>query len=682
VFDSATGKPWGKPLVGFTSDISLATFNSVGDRLVTVSCSNWGAVQIQNCLATQIDLWDVASGTRLRPSLVSSQTFSTLILLAADGRTLILGAGTDVERWDLVTGQKATDAIPGLATGSFLDAMAFSPDGRSLTAAVCTEHLNFQSMECQTSEIRTWDTTTWASSGQPIVLNADQTKTIGVNVGNLQFTLDGSRLMIATTEGIRFWDLAKRQLSDVVIPSTGGLVALSHSGQLLAVYELGGNGRSAQVALWDLTQMQRVGLTLSDVWSRDSTRLAFSEDDSILFSSSGMAWDLEPAAWKAAVCSMAGRDFTTAEWTKYMGTAPYHAICGFPAGPTEPAAAPAAAATATPFTATGSLITARSSHSATLLSDGRVLIAGGRVSALDFLSSAELYDPKTGTFSPTGSMASGRFNFTTSLLHDGRVLIAGGMSQGASAELYDPQTGKFSATGSMTESRYGHSATVLDDGRVLIAGGEGKAGTLTSAELYDPKTGKFSPTGSMSTGREGQTATLLSDGRVLIAGGSNDRSNVFASAELFDPKTGTFSPTGSMTTAREFYSATLLSDGRVLIAGGEDALNRPLSSAELYDLKTGKFSATGSMPDTWEHQTATLLSDGRVLFVGGVQDSLVVATAAADLYDPKAGTFSEVGSMKTGRQGLTATLLSDGRVLVAGGSLKGSVLGSAELFVP
>jgi hypothetical protein len=69
VFDSATGKPWGKPLVGLTSDVSLAAFDSAGDRLVTISCSRWGVVQIQNCLATQIDLWDVASGTRLRPTL-------------------------------------------------------------------------------------------------------------------------------------------------------------------------------------------------------------------------------------------------------------------------------------------------------------------------------------------------------------------------------------------------------------------------------------------------------------------------------------------------------------------------------------------------------------------------------------------------------------------------------------
>ena len=73
-------------------------------------------------------------------------------------------------------------------------------------------------------------------------------------------------------------------------------------------------------------------------------------------------------------------------------------------------------------------------------------------------------------------------------------MIAGGGSFSDSAELYDPKTGTFIQTGPMTNNRYNHAATLLQDGRVLVAGGLLSA-ALASAELYDPKTGQFSPAG-------------------------------------------------------------------------------------------------------------------------------------------------------------------------------------------
>jgi WD40 repeat protein len=208
------------------------------------------------------------------------------------------------------------------------------------------------------------------------------------------------------------------------------------------------------------------------------------------------------------------------------------------------------------FTATGSMGTFRQSCTATLLPNGRVLIAGGEIPAEAMseikFASAELYDPATGTFSPTGSMSTYRAWDTATLLLDGRVLVAGGRggSTGGdysltSAELYDPATGTFSPTGSMASDHADGTATLLPDGRVLIAGGYNN-----TAEIYDSETGKFSKTGSMGYWRAWATATLLPDGRVLIAGGEGGpaggplNGSTLSSAELYDPSTGTFGPAG------------------------------------------------------------------------------------------------------------------------------------------
>jgi hypothetical protein len=347
------------------------------------------------------------------------------------------------------------------------------------------------------------------------------------------------------------------------------------------------------------------------------------------------------------------------------------------------------------FSATGSLAAAGEERTATLLPSGKVLVTGGWADAMDGgLSSAELYDPATGSFSFAGSLATRRFNHSATLLSSGKVLIAGGdgappFGTGAdqtSAELYDPISGTFSTTGSLSNGRENHTATLLASGKVLVAGGGQSSEFIASAELYDPTVGLFSAAGSLANGRYGHTATLLPSGKVLIVGGVGSGVVALASAELYDPQTGTFTATGSLSAARFNHTATLLPLGKVLIAGG---LGQPpagggpnVATAELYDPATGAFSTTGSLVTPRENHTATLLPSGKVLIAGG--NGAGVGIASVELYDPALGTFSATGSLATPRQGHTATLLGSGKVLVAGGFdnnlTLGAFLASAELY--
>jgi hypothetical protein len=106
----------------------------------------------------------------------------------------------------------------------------------------------------------------------------------------------------------------------------------------------------------------------------------------------------------------------------------------------------------------------------------------------------ERYDPDDGTWSNTGSPGQLRL-FTATLLPTGQVLIAGGVGTQesgrylSSAKVYDDRSGTWSPTGEMITGRWGHTATLLADRRVLVAGGLGVAvsgeTTLRSAELYE-----------------------------------------------------------------------------------------------------------------------------------------------------------------------------------------------------
>ncbi len=360
----------------------------------------------------------------------------------------------------------------------------------------------------------------------------------------------------------------------------------------------------------------------------------------------------------------------------------------------------------------------------TIASTGQVLIAGGEGN-FAVLPLAEVWDPAHGKFVQTGNMVNDRAGHTATLLQNGQVLLAGGGSAtfngqsggtdniASSAELLNPKTGTFSATasfcslipppvnpGCMNESRVGHTATLLNNGRVLIAGGTDLRTLFDDAELYDSATNQFTPTaGLMTIPRMGALATLLSNGKVLIIGGQSHLlpapgTDPQSSAELYDPTTDKFSATGAMASPRLGFSATVLGNGKVLVAGGADTIREPIAKAELYDPSTGKFTATGSMTDARAGHSATMLGNGNVLIAGGFDATGLVATA--EIYNAASGKFSATGSMTDARAGHAAGVLADGTVMVVGGFgigtsfaqliqapvIRGRTLASAEIYNP
>ncbi len=346
------------------------------------------------------------------------------------------------------------------------------------------------------------------------------------------------------------------------------------------------------------------------------------------------------------------------------------------------------------WTTTGSMGTARFEHTLSLLSTGKALAAGGRstTSGTTGLTTAELYDPTSGTWSPTGSMAHGRrlhsmtqlgssSNSTTS----GKVLVAGGISGTTStnsAELYSPSAGTWVAAGNLDTPRHAHTATLLADGRVLAAGGLNGTTMLTTAALYNPASSAGSwvaTTGPVPpTGIKNHTATLIQttntqlNNHVLLVGGNNGSSTVSA-VYLFDPVQNAFSTLASIPSSREQHTAVTLasSNGKILVAGGKNG-STVLASAIVFDpgFSNGSWSSAGTMNSPRVGHTMTLLpssivANGQLLVAGGSStgsDTL----SSAELFSGTS-TWTTTPAMPGPLQGQQAVLLGGNMVLVAGG---------------
>jgi HYR domain-containing protein/galactose oxidase-like protein/FIMAH domain-containing protein len=192
------------------------------------------------------------------------------------------------------------------------------------------------------------------------------------------------------------------------------------------------------------------------------------------------------------------------------------------------------------------------------------------------------------TWTLTGSLNIARLNHTATLLPNSKVLVAGGEGGGTSAELYDPSTGSWTSTASMSVGVGAHTATLLPNGQVLVAaGGSGVNGNtaVATAELFTLDT--TAPTLSLP-GTITVNATSPSGAVVTYTVSASDPDDPASQLTIHcTPASGSTFPIGTTTvncTANDPSGNTASGSFQVVVTGAVTQVNNLINLVNSFHL--------------------------------------------------------------------------------------------------
>jgi WD40 repeat protein/energy-coupling factor transporter ATP-binding protein EcfA2 len=462
----------------------------------------------------------------------------------------------------------ADDARAGVITvSSAVDAVAFSPDGRSLVAGTSDGTLYL------------WDSTT----GAPRATIMD----VGHTVDAMAFSPDGHTLAIhiGSPDGpgtVQLRDPATGELrSTIADGGKGTAVVFSPDGHTLATD--GEDGKSGKVQLWDpatgtlrtTIATRRQGAAV--VFSPDGHTLATDGDEYTVQLRDSSTGKLRTTIKDTAVNSMAlSPDGHTLAAGSSAGTVRlWDLATGKPRAPVADISV--GAVTALAFSP-----------------DGHTLATVGN------FGTVRLWDPATGK-PRTTITGSGRPVDSLAFSPDGHTLAIG--SDDRTVRLWDPATGKPRTTiTTETTQALLDSVAFSPDGHTLATGsGDGNTGRV---QLWDPATGTLRAT--MAEGAGAVNAVVFSPDGHTLATGSSD-----GTVRLWDPATGKPRTTIAPTDASPVNLVVFSPDGHTLASNDSD-ISKP-NGVRLWDPATGRLRTTIT---TGDQPTAVAFSpDGHTLAI-------------------------------------------------------------------
>ena len=146
IWDAATGRQIGEPLIGHTERITSVAFSYDNKRIVSGAFD--GTIRI----------WDVITGKQIREIIVGNdyKGLITSVSFSPDGKSVVSGAcDSTIRIWEVTTGIQIGNSLLGHTDA--VNSVAFSPDGKRIVSGSWD------------NTVRIWDVTTGIQVGNSLV---------------------------------------------------------------------------------------------------------------------------------------------------------------------------------------------------------------------------------------------------------------------------------------------------------------------------------------------------------------------------------------------------------------------------------------------------------------------------------------------------------------------------------
>ena len=187
----------------------------------------------------------------------------------------------------------------------------------------------------------------------------------------------------------------------------------------------------------------------------------------------------------------------------------------------------------------------------TCVVNGKIYVIGGSTrnnKQWRRLDTVEVYDPATDTWAKRKKMNQARSGAAVSVV-DGKIYVMGGTGwpqipfhQGpflSSMEVYHPKTNQWREIGDMPAAKSSHTASVID-GKIYVVGGFFRGNGLNFKEfktidIYHPETGRWTQKPDMPVGKSGHAAEAI-NGKIYILTGADPDEIPFSTVEVYAPE--------------------------------------------------------------------------------------------------------------------------------------------------